>query len=309
MKTKLSNIIKIKSFFYSSINSIVKIFLELFIFDRRIRRVLKAKYCKMHIKKYIDIVEKEKISPKQQSLLNYRIWQYWDEGIENAPEIVKACMSSVDKYKGNLERTILCEKTIKDYIDIPDYIYELKNKGIIGKAHYADIIRTYLLYEYGGCWIDATILLTSPLPEYIRWSELFVFKNQEEDDPDNLNMANYFISSKGNSVIIAKMKKFLEEYWKNNYFVINYFFYLHAFTMFTSSSEENIKEWNDIFYVPYIPVQQMQYELLSPFDNKRFNELKTISPIHKLTYKKKVMGKNKPVTGTLYEKLINGNLF
>ena len=296
---------KLKSYTYSILNTLVKISLELFIFDRKIRRILKGNFCKWYLKPYILAIESENIklseTPKE-----YRIWQYWNGDIQNAPDIVKCCIKSVKKYKGNLEHVILSDETIKNYITIPDYIYELKNRGIIKAAHFADIVRTYLLYEYGGLWIDATVLLTAPLPEYIRDSELFVFKHNINDDPDGLNMANYFISSKGNSVIIAKMKRFLEEYWKNNYFVINYFFYLHAFTIFTQSSKDNIKEWSEIFYSPFIPVQLMQNELTDKFSPKRYEELKQISPIHKLTYKKNVMSKKKKFDpqGTLYEYLI-----
>lgn len=294
-----------KSKFFYLINNLVKFFMELFIFDRKIRRVLKGNFCKFYLKDYIKLIEEKEIKPLNRNN-TYRIWQYWESGIENAPDIVKTCVASVDKYKGNLEHIILTGDSIKDYIKIPDYIYKLKAKGAIKSAHFADIVRTYLLYEYGGCWIDATVLLMAPLPQYIRDSELFVFKSDKEEDPDGLCMANYFISSGGKSIIIAKMKAFLDEYWKRNDFAINYFFYLHAFTMLTDSSKENFDEWNEIFNVSFIPVERMQYELLDKFNEKRLNELKKASSIHKLTYKWHVITKSKKIdtSGTLYEMLI-----
>ena len=297
---------KLNSFCKSVINSCVKLFLELFIFDKKIRRVLKGKFCQRFLKAYIEDVEKEGVEFSN-NRKEYKIWQYWDNSFENAPDIVKACMKSVEKFKGDRERIVLNDNNIKEYVTIPDYIYKLKEKGIISKAHFADILRTYLLYEHGGCWIDATVYLTSPLPDYIQWSELFVFQNNEEDDPDNLRMTNYFMSSKGNSVIIAKMKKFLENYWSRNYFVINYFFYAHAFTLFSKSSEENKKEWAEMFNVSYIPVQQMEKELLDKYSPQRFEELKKISPIHKLSYKWKVIaGRKKEISleDTLYQHII-----
>ena len=292
---------KIKSYLYFTLNNFVKISLELFVFDKKLRRILKGNFCKWYLKPYIRKIKKENI-PLSQTPKSYKIWQYWNGNINDAPDIVKTCIYSVEKHKGNLEHIVLNDETLKNYIKIPDYIYKLKNKGIIKPAHFSDIIRTFLLYEHGGLWIDATVLLTDTLPDYIFESELFVFKNNEDDDPDGLNMANYFISSKGNSRIIAKMKLFLEQYWKNNNFVINYFFYLHAFTMFTKTESP---EWNEIFYSPFIPVQLMQNELTNKFSPKRYEELKQISPIHKLTYKKKVISKKKNFDpkGTLYEYL------
>lgn len=301
MPNRLLSILK------SFINSCVKIFLELFIVDRKKRRILKGKFCQWYLKPYIEEVEKQGIKPKQDRDGTYRIWQYWNSGIENAPDIVKACLASVEKYKGDIERIILNDENIKNYVKIPDYIYKLREQGVISNAHFADILRTYLLYEYGGCWIDATVYLTAPLDERIRQSELFVFQNKQEDDPDNLKMTNYFMSSKGGSVIIAKMKKFLENYWSRNYFVINYFFYAHAFTLFTDSSEENRREWAEMFDISYLKVQQMEKELLDQYSPERFEELKSISGIHKLSYKRKVIAgkrKNFSIENTLYQHII-----
>ena len=300
----MKNIItsKLKSY----LNACVKIFLELFIWDKKIRRLLKGKFCQWFLKPYIQEVEDGEVELSGSSK-TYRIWQYWDCGIENAPDIVKACINSVKKYKGDREHVILDDSNIKKYVNIPDYMYELKEKGIISKAHFADILRTYLLYEYGGCWLDATIYLTAPIPDYIMWSELFVFQNDKDEDPDNLIMTNYFISSKGKSIIIAKMKKFLENYWSKNFFVINYFFYAHAFSLFAESSCENKKEWEEMFYIPYPPVQQMEKELLDRYSPKRFEELKKNSPIHKLSYKWNVIARKKKdlsFQDTLYQHII-----
>lgn len=292
--------------FYQIINIIIKTFLELFIFNRNLRRRMKGNFCKWYLKKYISEVEKNYVDIPPKTNINYRIWQYWDTGLENAPDIVKTCMASVEKYKNNLERVILTKDNIKDYIDIPEYLYKLRDTGIIKPAHFADIIRTYLLAEYGGCWIDATVLLTEPLPDYIKQSALFVLQNDEAKDFDGLNMANYFISSNGNSIILRKMRDFLNLYWQLNDDKFNYFFYLHAFTIFTKSSDKNKLEWENMPVLPFLNAQIMQDKLLLPFNEKEFENLKQLSPIHKLTYKIRVMTKKKNVDfkGTLYEHLI-----
>ena len=182
----------LRNCFYKILNFFVKTFLELFIFDKKIRRILKGRFCKWFLRSYIDKIELQDIKIINQRC-DYRIWQYWDAGTENAPDIVKTCMNSVGKYKGSIERVILNDSNIQEYVKIPENIYKLKDRGIISKAHFADILRTYLLYYYGGCWIDATVLLTDYFPKYITLSELFVFKANEEDDPDELNMTNYLI--------------------------------------------------------------------------------------------------------------------
>ena len=304
MKRKISDIVRNK--YFKTLNSFIKFFLEAFVINRKIRRSLKGEFCKWYLAKYINQVEKSYIPIFPKKNVKYRIWQYWDNGFDNAPDIVKACASSVDKYKGDLERVLLTRENIKEYVDIPQFYYDMYDKGIIKPAHFSDILRTYLLVEHGGCWIDATVYLTAPLPDYIRASELFVFQNDEEKDLDGLNMANYFISSNGHSVILQKMKMFLDIFWQENTFCINYFFYLHAFTMFTKSSKQNLLEWSEILSVSYLAVQIMQNKLLNIYSKDLYDELKRVSSVHKLTYKQRVLSKKKEIdfSNTLYEYIL-----
>ena len=55
---------------------------------------------------------------------------------------------------------ILNKENISKYIQIPQFTYEKLKSGIISIPHFADIIRTKLLYEYGGIWMDATLYMT-----------------------------------------------------------------------------------------------------------------------------------------------------
>ena len=297
----------IKSLFWQIINSIVKICLEIFVFNRRIRRILKGDFAKFYLHKYIDYAVKKSFETKE---INepYRIWQYWEQGLENAPEIVQACLDSVVKYNPNIERVIISPKNVREYVNIPEFIYKLKEKGIIKLAQFSDILRTYLLVEHGGCWIDATVLLTSPLPQYITNADLFVFKADEKSDLDGLNMASYFISAKPNNKILCQCQSFFEKYWKENNFLVNYFSFLHAFTMIALRNKDL---WEKVPFFSFIPVQQMQSELVKPYSKERFEQLKLMTPIHKLTYKPKVMTKQKNINleGSLYEALIEGNIY
>ena len=284
----------------------IKFLLEIFIIDRKKRRVLKGEFCQKFLKSYINEVEKEKIQLIDTKISKYRIWQYWDNGVLNAPDIVKACMASVKKHCGDKEIVVLDDTTIQKYVEIPEYIVKLKKDGKMSKAHFSDILRTYLLYEYGGCWIDATVYMTAPLPDFVYMSELFVFQSNQEDDPDNLKVANYFISSQGKSILIAKMKRFLENYWSKNSEALNYFFYLHALTLFSESSNENKLEWDAMFKFPYVVVQQMEKELLSKYSEERYLQLIKMSAIHKLSYKPQVFAKKKKLklADTLYQYII-----
>ena len=297
----------IKSLIWQITNSIIKIFLELFVINKRVRRIMKGDFCKFYLRKYLNKASKENVVPESNSN-EYVIWQLWEQGLENAPQIVRACLDSVAKYNPDIKRIILTKENIKEYVDIPDYIWVLKEKNVIKSAHFSDILRTYLLLQHGGCWIDATVLMTAPLPEYVKNADLFVLKADENADLDGLNMASYFISAKPNNKILQQTSKMLEYYWKENNFLVNYFMFLHAFTMV---AKRNTQEWENVPFFSYIPVQRMQAELLKPYNKERFEQFKTTSFIHKLTYKNKVMTKNKnfETKDTLLEAIIEGKIY
>lgn len=300
----------VKSFLNQTINSLFKIFIEVCIPNKRIRRIVKGDYAKNYLKKYVKIVQQKKsVAQPEPHPAPEIIWQYWEQGLENAPSLVKTCFDSVEKFSDGRERVIITPRNMENYVEIPGFIYDLKNKGVIKLAHFSDILRTHLLTEHGGTWVDATVLFTDKMPEYITNSDLFVFQNDPKADLDGLNMASYFIHSKPHHKILEDTKEVLHEYWRDNRFLVNYFMFLHAFTMVTSSCDENKKLWQNVPFFSFFPVQQMQNELLNKYSKERFEELKQMSSIHKLTHKMKVLSKSKNIdfTGTLYEKLIGGD--
>lgn len=109
--------------------------------------------------------------------VNKTIWIYWKQGFENAPDVVKACYKSVLKYRGDWQLITLTEKNKDEYIQLPEFLERLHEAGEIGEANYSDIVRTMLLIQYGGIWLDATCLMTSEIPKEIEDADFFMFQN------------------------------------------------------------------------------------------------------------------------------------
>ena len=303
----------LKSLFWQVVNSIIKIFLEIFVFNRKIRRILKGNWAKFYLRKYVSHgVNTPSALPFHQLDENNNndylpIWQYWESQDGTIPPLVQACMNSVEKYKGSkCKRIMLTPENVKDYVDIPQIFWNLKEKGKIKTAFFSDVLRTCLLIQHGGIWIDSTVLLTEELPSYITDADLFVFQNDLKIDLDGLNMASYFIAAKRDDKILKETLSALIQYWRENNFLVNYFTFLHTFTMVTQASKENKELFNKIPFFSFLPVQQFQGELLNPYSEKRWNEIKKISGIHKLTHKQSVLTKKKEIdiTGTFYEHVI-----
>jgi len=298
----------LKSLFWQGVNNLIKIFLEVFIFDKKIRRILKGNWAKFYLRKYVRGKYKN-YTPPQPSLLSEGdtvIWQYWESKDGTVPPLVQACLNSVERYRGKFNRILLTPQNVKDYVDIPEIFWDLKEKGIIKTAFFSDILRTCLLIQHGGIWIDSTVLLTEELPSYITNADLFVFQNDLKIDLDGLNMASYFIASKKDNKILKETLSALIQYWKENRFLVNYFTFLHTFTMVTQASKENKELFSNVPFFSFLPVQQFQSELLEQFSEERWDEIKKISGIHKLTHKQSVLTKKKnfDITGTFYEHVI-----
>ena len=201
---------------------------------------------------------------------------------------------------------MLTPENVKEYVEIPQLFWDLKEKGKIKTAFFSDILRACLLIQNGGIWIDATVLLTEELPSYIIDADLFVFQNDLKIDLDGLNMASYFISAKKDNKILKETLSALIQYWKENNFLVNYFTFLHTFTMVTQANKENKELFAKVPFFNFLPVQQFQGELLNQFSEERWEEVKKISGIHKLTHKQSVLTKEKniDITGTFYEHII-----
>ena len=76
--------------------------------------------------------------------------------------------------------------------------------------------------------------------------------------------------------------------------------------MVTQASKENKELFSKVPFFNFLPVQQFQGELLNPFSEERWEEIKKISGVHKLTHKQSVLTKKKELdtAGTFYEYII-----
>lgn len=94
-----------------------------------------------------------------------KVWCCWWQGEENMREIVRVCVNSIKKATPEyVDFQLITAENYHNFIELPSYITDKFTQGHISLAHYSDILRFALLSKYGGFWIDATILVTSPIP-------------------------------------------------------------------------------------------------------------------------------------------------
>lgn len=66
----------------------------------------------------------------QKTKYSDRIWICWWQGLEQAPELVKVCVNSIQKNAGNHRVIVLTDDNYKDYVDIPEWVEEKRIKGL-----------------------------------------------------------------------------------------------------------------------------------------------------------------------------------
>ena len=233
-------------------NTIFKILIEIFVLSKNKRAELKGKWAKKHLQKYINIALSEPLKPVINDECNI-IWQYWHQGIENAPEIIKKCLASVKRCENDKVINVLTLDTIKNYIELPQRYYDLVNSGKMPIALFSDVLRVYLLEKYGGTWIDATSYLSGKIPQDILDADFFGFQNPPDFVGFTGNKTScYFLHSKKQSKNIQVIRRTLDAYWKENDFMFNYFMFEHIETMLMDKTPELKKEWDKMPYYPRI---------------------------------------------------------
>jgi hypothetical protein len=222
------------------------------------------------------------------------IWICWFQGIDNAPALVKKCYESVKKYMPEKNIHVITSDNMFQYVDFPDYIIEKWHKGIISNTHLSDILRLELLIRYGGLWLDATVLLTGRIPEYIFRNNLFMYTRSNKSDL-TMSYNNWLIFAHKDNRILKTSRDMMYEFWRREKKVREYFVW-HLFM--TMIKEKYPDDFRDIPYVADELPEALARFCFEQKDEKFLKELSDMTPVHKLSNRLKVP---ENISGTYYE--------
>lgn len=233
-----------------------------------------------------------------------RIWQMWWQGAEQAPEFVKRCMASVRHYYGE-QVTVLTQDNYRQYVTIPDYVMAKFEQGKISFAAFSDIVRCLLLCEHGGLWVDATCLLTAPIPQAVLDQEVFYFKSvtwslspQVPNErmlellvriPTYLGAihsgSSWFLRAKAGSQLMLLLRAMILEYWRNEDKPVDYYWFHLMLTVLIVNLPEARHCYEQMLTLnnrnPHILLTCLEHD----FNQSAFEQIKAFSFVHKLTYK------------------------
>ncbi len=197
---------------------------------------------------YIDSYDYNSKLPNGNNMEN-TIWICWWQGLENAPNIVKKCIDSIRKNVKNYNVVIITDKNYKSYVNLPEWLVIKKDKGLISKTHFSDILRFRLLAEHGGIWLDSTFYCTSNKIEKLFDLPLWTIKRPEYGhlSPACGYFANYSFGCKyANRDVFNVICNFLLEYWKNNDYIIDYLLTDYIINIVLDSNNKFKKLFDDI---------------------------------------------------------------
>ena len=247
--------------------------------------------------------------PESNEHLRNKIWICWWQGLENAPEIVKACVDSIKRNAGQYEVICITEQNYKNYVKFPDWVERKRKLNIISRTIYSDLLRMNLLSTYGGIWIDSTFFCTGSCFESYIKLPLWSIKR-----PDYLHcsvacgyFANYSLGCKyENRWIYKVILDFLYNYWKGNDKLIDYLLTDYAIVI----AQRHIPEIADFFgnIQPNNTNCDELYKVLGqPYDESIWKRICENTMLYKLTWKQNF---EKEIDGkiTFYGKLIDGTL-
>jgi hypothetical protein len=105
---------------------------------------------------YIKYIKTKEGFSSSQYTLPRIIWSYWND--PNIPSKVKRILDEREEVLSGWDHRRLNEVTVYEYI--PENTFPSKYDELSHQAK-SDWIRLYLLKNYGGCWMDSTIIVNS----------------------------------------------------------------------------------------------------------------------------------------------------
>ena len=229
----------------------------------------------------IQNYQKKELKEKNDS---NKVWVLWWQGEENMPELVKICLENMKKKLYDSEVIILSKKNINDYIQIPEYILTKFNKGVIGFAHFSDILRITLLKEYGGIWIDSTIYISKELSQkQISKIKTIKFKCNEKTSIPKGQWCCFFLG-KLNSKLYHFMYDFYLKYWSKENIII-YYFLMDFIVKIAYQNFPEVKKDIDNNKYNNEQIHKLASLLNNKFNQDEYATLLESNFIHKLSYK------------------------
>lgn len=252
-----------------------------------------ARICESLIAEYEAAPVHFDLAPTKQFDTEKIIWQYWAQGYDNVPEVVRECLDSVDKYAEGFTIIRLTDENLSEYLEFPEFVQ--KKRHFFSRAFFSDLLRLMLLKTYGGLWLDATVFLSGSIPEDYLDYPFFIFR-RDPLEPDKkywrntyayyygwvkgfrVNMLSSVMFAKKGSANVSDLCDYMLLWWKEHTDIPDYFFLQILYDVYEDKDD-----------FPLVS-DTLPHYLQQSFNDPRFNlmpreDILRKIHIHKLSYK------------------------
>ena len=229
---------------------------------------------------YSEIVKKYTCSKESENeCTNFRIWIFWGQGETDMPSLVRACYKKLKENNKNVQ--FIDMNNTKQFVVLPQVVYDKLKKGELLFAHFSDILRNTLIAQYGGLWLDATVWFPNKMPDIATSSTFFSPHNTD----DNTFWCSYAMgSNKINSVTFSFVRDILtavcekEGKWPCYLFQDHVLKFAHKHIPAAKKAIDETPTNNTRRF--------MLFHLINkPYNEKEYSELISNNFIFKLSYK------------------------
>ena len=155
-------------------------------------------------------------------------WQCWLQDIDTMPPLLQRIRTLQEQALHEYDVHLVSYANIDDYVELPGYIHDKLHDGSITPVHFTDLVRVSLLEQYGGVWMDATVLPVRPVSKGILSTPFYTVKGPTFTFatackyPEINRWEGYFIAGQQHALLYRWMKDFLFEYWKREDILVHY---------------------------------------------------------------------------------------
>ncbi len=219
-----------------------------------------------------------------------KIWVFWWQGLQNAPEVVKKCRKILKRENSGKYEVIEVNKdNFNQYCSIPPHILKLLDAGKITVTQFSDMLRASLLYENGGIWIDSTVLSLHSVEEQIIQYPFFTIHLNYPDDGTvaKFKISGFFLACKKGNTYMKLLRDFMFAYWKKQKLLINYLLIDYCMILIANENKEYDRLLNSV-PLSNPNVHTLREHINDEYNIKEWENVTKNTNFFKLSYKIKL---------------------
>ena len=269
--------------------------MKLPIFDiNRLYQRLTYSQIRQHIPKSLQKIKTiAEWHPDERLNSNSPIYVMWWTGKDTMPPIVKICFNNLMQNCHRHPVTLLTKDnlfitfpSIEELLKRPVSLYE---QGSISIQHLSDMVRTLILYECGGIWIDSTVFVSSDWDKDLMNQNFYSGRRSKKYANSGKSVTegqwtSYFIGSvKGNPLLKFLYDGLIECYGRQGkiaeYYTMDYLF---AISMNSSKSIRLLISQVPVINADLFSLEKFMYQ---PFNKSQFELFIKSAPFFKLNHR------------------------